>query len=290
GRVRPGIEQLVGCFLNLAALRIDVGGHPTFGELLRRARDATLGAYANQDVPFERVLEARARGRLAVSRTPLFEVLLNMHEFEEHLALPGLEAEILPSPPPEPLFDLTLYFRHGPRGLELTLTGNADLLGEERMVEMLAQIRAVLEQAAASPERAIDDFSLVTDGIRVRLPDPAATLDRAWHGAVHERVSAQAWHTPARLAVHSADERWTYGELEAASNRLAPALHAAGPEPVPGARHPRRAESRCGIYDPRSRLSRRAFGRCGGSRAAARMDRDRRGTPVVPPTRVRPHR
>jgi acyl-CoA synthetase (AMP-forming)/AMP-acid ligase II/acyl carrier protein len=231
GRLRPEIEQLVGCFLNLAALRIDVGGHPTFGELLRRARDATLGAYANQDVPFERVLEARARERLAVSRTPLFEVLLNMHEFEEHLALPGLEAEILPSPPPEPLFDLTLYFRHGPRGLELTLTGNADLLGEERMVEMLAQIRAVLEQAAASPERAIDDFSLVTDGIRVRLPDPAATLDRAWHGAVHERVSAQAWHTPARLAVHSADERWTYGELEAASNRLAHALHAAGVGP-----------------------------------------------------------
>jgi non-ribosomal peptide synthetase component F len=77
GRNRQEIEGLIGFFLNHIVLRIDLSGHPSFRELLHRARDMALGAYVHQDLPFERLLEELQPQR-DLSRTPLFQVYFNM--------------------------------------------------------------------------------------------------------------------------------------------------------------------------------------------------------------------
>ena len=80
GRGRAETEELIGCFLNNLALRTDLAGDPSFRELLGRARATALEAYEHQDVPFERLLE-ELRVERDLSRTPLFQVFLNMLSF-----------------------------------------------------------------------------------------------------------------------------------------------------------------------------------------------------------------
>src|SRR5205085_2139504 len=56
-RHRPGTEGIIGFFVDNLVLRLDLGGDPSFRELLRRSREVALGAYANPDLPFERLVE-----------------------------------------------------------------------------------------------------------------------------------------------------------------------------------------------------------------------------------------
>ena len=227
GRTRSELEPLCGCFLNLLALRTDLGGDPTVRELIARARETALGAYAHQGVPFERVV-ATVHPERVRSRAPIFQVLLNMHEFGHTLALPGLQTEPLGLVPDEALFDVTVYFRHLPEGIRLTASWETDLFDEPRIAELCAQLEHVLEQMVGAPDRRIGSVSLVTPGARAVLPDPEAPLDTAWHGPVHERVTAWARCAPGRTAVEAGGERWSYADLDAASNRLAHALRAGG--------------------------------------------------------------
>ena len=204
-----------------------VGGNPSFREALVRARRVALGAYSHQDVPFEKVLEALYPDRVR-TRTPIFQVLLNMHEFDERLLLAGLVVEPFEMPPAESLFDLTLYFRTERTGIRLTAAYDTDLFVEARITDLLAQLAHLLEQAAADPERRIDELSLLTPGARTVLPDATASLDASWKGTVVDRLTFHATRAPEQLAIETGTERWTYGELELRSNQLAHALRAAG--------------------------------------------------------------
>ena len=154
GRQHAETEELIGLFLNTLALRTGLSGDPTFRELLARVRETTLGAYAHQDVPFEALL-ADLKPARDLSRTPVFQVLLNMLSFPTAQGrLPdGLEIEPGPAPEPESKFDLTLYVVEAAGAIRFDLVYNADLFDAPRMRELLRQYRAVLAAVAGDPGR-----------------------------------------------------------------------------------------------------------------------------------------
>ena len=115
GRLDPALDDLVGFFVNTLVLRLSTAGSPSFKDLLLRAREADLGAYANQDLPFEELVEDLAPAR-SLSHHPLFQVMLTFDNLPEAaLALEGLEAEPMGSGLDVAKFDLTLSLRERPR-------------------------------------------------------------------------------------------------------------------------------------------------------------------------------
>ncbi|HEY7768488.1 amino acid adenylation domain-containing protein [Longimicrobium sp.] len=229
GRTRAETDQMVGLFLNSLALRTDLSGDPSFRDLLGRVRETTLSAYAHQEIPFERVLE-EVRPERSMAHAPVFQVMLNLANFQDgafrgeglQVAGAGSLGEATSK------FDLTLYVGEGEGKIFVNLVYAADLFDAPRMRVMLAQLEGVLRQATAAPETRVGALSMATEAARGVLPDPAAPLDDTWRGAVHEVFATRAKATPQALAVEDPRERWTYAELDAATDRIARALAEAG--------------------------------------------------------------
>jgi amino acid adenylation domain-containing protein len=234
GRTRAETDRMVGLFLNSLALRTDLSGDPSFRELLGRVRETTLDAYAHQDLPFERVLE-EVRPERSLAHAPVFQVMLNLLNFQDGaFRAEGLEVAGggTGTGQVSSKFDLTLYVGERDGGIYVNLVYAADLFDAPRMRALLAQLEGVLRQAVAAPETRVGALSLATEAARGVLPDPARPLEAEdWGGAVHETFAARATATPDALAVEDPRERWTYAELDAASNRIAHRLIDCGVRP-----------------------------------------------------------
>ncbi len=228
GRNRGEVEPLIGFFVNTLVLRTSLGGNPRFRDLLSRVRESALGAYAHQDLPFDRLVEELAPVR-DLSRTPLFQVMFNFLNLGgTRMKLSSVSVEAPPHVEPESKFDLTLYAGERDETLQLTMVYNADLFRRARIEEMLAQIEAILAAVAKNPDQPVGSISLVTEGAKGLLPDPERELALLWSRAAHERFQERARTNPERTAVADDGHSWTYGELERASNRLAGHLRARG--------------------------------------------------------------
>ncbi|HYH46786.1 MAG TPA: amino acid adenylation domain-containing protein, partial [Thermoanaerobaculia bacterium] len=228
GRNRREVEGLIGCFLNTLVLRADLAGDPTFPALLGRVREATLEAFAHQDLPFEKLLEELKPER-DLSRTPLFQVFLNLINVpQEALELPGLELRQGPGGAAPSNFDLTLYAREEAGEVRFNLLYNVALFDEARADELLRQLESILAQAAARPEAGIGSYSLLTPRAAALLPRPDEALSPQWHGSVPALFSRQARRVPERTAVADPEESWSYRDLDLQSNRLAHLLRAHG--------------------------------------------------------------
>jgi len=205
-----------------------LSGGPGFREVLRRVREVVLDAHSHQDLPFERLLE-ELQPKRDLSRTPIFQVFLNMLNFSQSdVELAGLTAETLTNDEVSSNFDFTLYVAEARDEIRFDLVYNADLFSPERMAEMLRQFEHLLSQIVESPAESIARFSLLTEEARVILPNPAEPLSDEWRGGVHTLFSAHAQEARDRIAVSSAQGSWTYRELDARSNQLANYLRATG--------------------------------------------------------------
>ncbi|OLP20314.1 hypothetical protein BST81_00825 [Leptolyngbya sp. 'hensonii'] len=224
GRNRLETEGLIGFFINTLVLRTDLSGQRSFRELLQRVREVTLGAFAHQDTPFEKLVEELHPTR-NLSYNPIFQVWFNMLNLGKvSIDLPGLQVEPMSNLEVEAKFDLTLYVGEQDDSLKLTLVYNAELFDADRMAELLAQYRQLLEQAVAEPDAPLSSFSLVTPAARTHLPDPTLPLSSEWFGSIPARVTQQAQQRPDPIALVDDQGTWSYAELEAASNQLAHCL------------------------------------------------------------------
>ena len=228
GRSHTELEGLIGCFLNTLVLRTDLAGEPTFKELVARVRETALGAYANQELPFERLVEELQPAR-SLGHNPLFQVLFQAGNTPGGaLKLAGLEVGRVKSGGIGAKFDLSFRIRERPTGLSCICAGKADLFSPETLAHLLDQFRGLLEQAVASPDSSIGAYSLVTDRSRALLPDPRVALaEPAYPLVVHafQRVATEA---PSRTAIEQAGRRWAYGELAASVDALTRRLEVSG--------------------------------------------------------------
>ena len=230
-RPRIDTEGLIGFFLNTLVLRSKLSAGMNFRELLQQVRERALGAFAHQEVPFEKVVEALNPER-DLGRTPLFQAFFNLLNFsDQRIKLPGL-TESLVSPagvwsqPDESWsqFDLTLYATQGDEELRLILVYNSDLFDRQRMVAMLHQYRELLEQVVAAPERPIDAYSLVTPASRSWLPNPALFLEQPRLRPITELLLERANERPDQPAICKGPQSWSYRELAAESKAIAVGL------------------------------------------------------------------
>ena len=228
GRELTELEPLIGVFLNTLALRTDLTGDPSYMELLKRVQKVCLDAYANQDVPFEKLLEELQPER-DLSRTPMFQVFFNMFNYgiETH-EFPGIQQEYLRNPEADSKFDLTFYLYELDEQINIVLVYNADLFVHESMEEFLSQYLYLLEQIIENPEKSIAEFSLITELAQSVLPAPNHPLQSEWQLAVHDMFSQQANLYPQNIAVLDNQDQWTYEELDHRSNQLAHFLLDAG--------------------------------------------------------------
>ena len=126
-RNRSEIESLIGFFTNQLVLRADFSGNPTFKELLRRVREVTLGAYAHQDLPFEKLVEVLQLERM-LDRNPLFQVMFVFQNTPmQDLELPGLSMRTLEIDEGTTAFDLTLTMEETDEGIRGSMRYSTDL-------------------------------------------------------------------------------------------------------------------------------------------------------------------
>ncbi|MFC8535892.1 amino acid adenylation domain-containing protein [Streptomyces sp. NPDC057249] len=239
GRTDEALEDLVGFFVNTLVLRTDLSGTPTFGELLQRVREFDLGAYAHQDVPFERLVESVNPVR-ARNHHPLFQTMLVLQNQDAvRPELPGLDVEDRLVHNGLSKFDLTFAFGEEQDGGGLTAgIEYATALFDRATAEALAaRLLRLLEQVAADPARPLADYDLLTPDERTRaahrgtgreLPAPApdTTLPALFAAQVHR--------TPDAVAVTGDGTTLTYTALDALTADLAGALAGLGAGPETG--------------------------------------------------------
>jgi acyl carrier protein len=151
-RGRVEVEDLIGFFANQLALRVDLSGDPAFTDIQKRARETALGAYANQDVSFDKLIEVLKPVRIP-GRSPLFQVkLVHQNSRKSELSISSLKTARFESDVDVAKFDLLLNVIEGEEGLINTLFYNKDLFDKGRVERMLAQYDTILLAAVAQPE------------------------------------------------------------------------------------------------------------------------------------------
>ena len=238
GRTRAELEPLIGFFVNTLVMRIDLSGDPSFREALGRIREVALEAYAHQDVPFERLVEALAPPR-DPSRNPLVQVAFQL--FGDHA---GGRTRNADGPPPQALpiergtavFDLVVTTWESDGALHGRVESSADLFDSSTIERMLRHWERLLAAAVAEPDRALAQCPLLDERDRAWLDGWNATAAPYPDQGLAELVVARAAERPDATALLTDEECVTYAELERRATHLAHHLvaHGVGPERIVG--------------------------------------------------------
>jgi amino acid adenylation domain-containing protein len=228
----PELEGMIGLFVNTLVLRSELDPKCSFRELLGQVRETCLGAYAHQDLPFERLVEELKPPR-DTSRNPLFQVMFALQNMElPALKLTGLAIAPLDFDREAAQVDLTLYMHESAAGLHATFEYSTDLFERGTIERLGGHLRTVLEAAAARPETALAALPLLDEAERTRVLEEFNDTRRQYprDATLPQLFAASVAAQGNRVAVSMGKEELSYAQLDARSNRLARHLRALGVE------------------------------------------------------------
>jgi amino acid adenylation domain-containing protein len=238
GRNRAEVESLIGFFVNTLVLRTDLSGNPRFVDVLKRVHEVTVGAFAHQDVPFEKLVEELQPER-SMSHTPVFQVMFALQNAPTVAAeLPGLSLSAVDVEHGTAKTDLALTLVETDQGIQGSLSYVTALFDGSTIRRMLSHFGKLLESIAAQPAAHIRDLALMTRGeerqILAQSRETARPSERT--ECVQQMFELQVSQRPDATAVVFEDQLITYGELNARANQLAHYLRSlgAGPEVLAG--------------------------------------------------------
>jgi len=234
-RNRAEIEGLIGFFVNTLVIRSDLSGQPSFRELIKRLRESSLNAYAHQDLPFEKIVDALQPER-NMGHSPLFQVMFSLQNTPPQRIETtggGIQIQAVEAHSGTAKFDLTLFMLESNNKLSGAFEFNTDLFDRSTIERLQSHFLNLLNAAIEQPDAAIDALPLMEEDERRRL-----LVD--WNGQeqagrfktnITDIFAQQAQAHPDALAVQMGDRRLTYQELNARANQIAHYLISLGVEP-----------------------------------------------------------
>ncbi|MEN2470509.1 amino acid adenylation domain-containing protein [Burkholderia sp. GS2Y] len=228
-------EPLIGFFANMLALRVDLSGNPTFGELLARVKRVALDGYSRQEIPFEQVVDSLKLER-NLSRTPVFQAVFAYEKAQSQaLSFPGLVATPVSVETHTAKFDLTLHIQDADDGLAGSLEYNLDLFDAATIDRMAEHFRTLVDAVIADPDRPLGGLPLTSEAERnlltVEWNRTETEFGEAAAQPLHRLFEQQVARTPDAVAAVHDDDTLTYAELNLRANRLAHRLIARGVGP-----------------------------------------------------------
>ena len=232
-RERMDLEDQIGLYLNTLALRVRVERETTLSELLDRVRAAVLEAQEHQSYPFDSLIQD-LKVKRSTDRNPLFDVMVVMQDaVRPEFRAPGIHGSEYSVPMGVSVFDLTFHFSRSDAGMRLDLEYNTGMFGRPRMERLASHLDRVIEAIVSSPDAKLEAVDILPDEERRRilgefsegpvLPAPTQT--------VIDLFAGQALRNPGRTAVVFEQRSLSYGDLAAASARLADRIRRAGIAP-----------------------------------------------------------
>ncbi|GAA4291996.1 hypothetical protein GCM10023086_01520 [Streptomyces venetus] len=228
---RPtGAEDHVGLFLDTVPLRLDLTGDPDFPTLLGRVRETSTSAYEHSGVPFDELVGA-LNPRRDPGRNPLFQVMVEYeNEGEAAFDPPHLTATLLDVPSARAPFDLSVYLTHHPAGVRFMVEYDTALFDEATVRRFVDYVEQVLRRALATPDAPLTHLTALTAADRTALARLEHTEQGAPPSTLHGLFEQQARSTPDAVALLGGEAPVSYGDLDAAANRLAHLLRTRGAE------------------------------------------------------------
>jgi amino acid adenylation domain-containing protein len=228
-RTRPELAPMIGYLVNTLPIRTDTSGDPSFLELLHKVRAATLEAYAHQDLPFAKIVEA-LRVERDPSRSPLFQIGFTMtEESGEPVQVADVtvsfdSVDFLPAK-----VDLNFFAEIVGSRMELVLSYATALYDEQTARRMLDHLAVLLSGIVSDPSRRLSQLPMLTSSeLRRELVDWNRTDHPYPVMCLHELFERQVERTPEAVAAAMEDEEWTYAELNRQANQIAQYLHERG--------------------------------------------------------------
>ncbi|HEX7243673.1 MAG TPA: condensation domain-containing protein, partial [Longimicrobiaceae bacterium] len=233
GRTRLETEGLIGLFVNTLVLRARPAPEGPFPELLRQLRESTLGAYAHQDLPFEKLVDELAPQR-SLTHTPLFQVMFSFRSHERAAAWSGsLRLEGIADEGGAAKFDLSLDLAESGDEVTGTISYREELYDDATIERMAGHFGTLAAGIAADPDRPLAAIPMLGEAERRRIVEEWNATERAFPRdlCVHQAFEAQAARTPDAVALVFRGEEVSYAELDRRAGRLARALRRRGVGP-----------------------------------------------------------
>lgn len=232
GRTAPGLEKIIGMFVNSLPVRCYPQKTITFLDLLDEVQTLLPWAYDNQDYQLDKLIEKLGISR-DNSRNPLFDVMFVMHPVVETLYYSGLKIDTLEIETEIAKFDLTIEIIEGPEELSFSLSYRTDLFKDESIRRMGEHFLILLESICAYPDARLMDLQYSSEAERNKVLHEFNETFREYPAdtAFQAIFEAQAELYPGKAAVVFKEQALSYAELNARANQLARRLREQGVVP-----------------------------------------------------------